>query len=221
MVFWLICWQPVLLWRLLSVVRALVREILRLIMHSVSVIQPETSRTVKVPRSRMVRFLLLHLWMRVLSQQQQQTKASWLRQKITLVVIQDRSISLTRLFMRTVSLTARVLQIRVLRFSLVRTLRTGQRWQHCRRIWSWKLFLRFMIRLPLQMSWSRPVRLLLIVPTRLDWLSLHFPERIRLMWDVRKRFRKHRKQFRKVNVRWMHFRRWNRLWMWLRNLIRM
>ena len=50
-----------------------------------------------------------------------------------------RSISLTRLFMRTVSLTARVWQIRVLRSSLVRTSRTGRRWQHCRRIWSLKV----------------------------------------------------------------------------------
>ena len=66
----------VLLLRLHSADHALAQVIHRQIMHSVSVIQPETSRTVKAPRFRTDRFLLSLLWMQDLSQQQQQIKVS-------------------------------------------------------------------------------------------------------------------------------------------------
>ena len=75
-VSWLTSLQQGQLSRLLSADRASVPETHLQIMRSVSVIQRETSRTVKVPRSRTDRFLPLHLWMRDPSQQQQQTKAS-------------------------------------------------------------------------------------------------------------------------------------------------
>ena len=68
--------RQVLLLRLHFAVRALVQVIHRQITHSVSVIRPETSRTAKVPKSRMARFLLLHLWTHVLLRQLQQTKVS-------------------------------------------------------------------------------------------------------------------------------------------------
>ncbi len=65
------------LWlRLHSADHALAQAIHRQIMPSVSVIRPETSRTVKAPKFRTDRFLLLLLWMQDLSQQQQQTKVS-------------------------------------------------------------------------------------------------------------------------------------------------
>ena len=68
--------KQVRLLRLHSADHVLVQEIHLQTMRSASVIPPETSRIVKAPRSRMDRFLLLHLWMQDLSQQQQQTKVS-------------------------------------------------------------------------------------------------------------------------------------------------
>ena len=73
---WQIFLKQVRLLRLHSADHVLVQEIHLQTMRSASVIPPETSRIVKAPRSRMDRFLLLHLWMQDLSQQQQQTKVS-------------------------------------------------------------------------------------------------------------------------------------------------
>ncbi len=73
---WQILSKQVRLLRLHSADHVLVQEIHLQTMRSASAIPPETSRIVKAPRSRMDRFLLLHLWMQDLSQQQQQTKVS-------------------------------------------------------------------------------------------------------------------------------------------------
>ena len=73
---WQIFLKQVRLLRLHSADHVLVQEIHLQTMRSASVIPLETFRIVKAPRSRMDRFLLLHLWMQDLSQQQQQTKVS-------------------------------------------------------------------------------------------------------------------------------------------------
>ncbi len=93
------------------------------IMHSVSVIRPETSRTAKVPKSRTARFLLLHLWTHVLLQLQQQTRDSLPLLRISQESTEDRNISLTKPFMKTVYSTAKAWLIHLLRFSLDRTLK--------------------------------------------------------------------------------------------------
>ncbi len=69
---------------------------------------PETSRTVKAPKSRMARFLLLHLWMHVLLLHTAATRDSLLLQRNMRRDIQDRNISLIRHIYEIVYLTARV-----------------------------------------------------------------------------------------------------------------
>ena len=118
-----------------AAVHASVLEILRQTMLSVSAIPPETSRTVKAPRSRMVRFLLLHLWMPVLSLLQLQTRDSLPLLRISQESTEDRNISLIKRFTITVYLTAKAWLIRLLRSSLDRTSKTGRRCRHLQRIW--------------------------------------------------------------------------------------
>ncbi len=42
---------------------------------------------------------------------------------------------------------------------------------------------------------------ILSVRTHLDWQSLHYPEKILLMLEMQKKYRKHRKQLKKATVR--------------------
>ena len=101
-------WRQVQLLRLHSADHALVLEIHLLIMHSQSDIQQETSLTEKVQSFRKVRLHLLHLWMLVLLQQQRQIKDILQRLQMLMLNLQVLHIILTRIFMQTEYLTARV-----------------------------------------------------------------------------------------------------------------
>ena len=171
-------WKPVRSWRLPSADRASVLGILRQTMHFPSVTLPVTSRTVKEASCRVDRSHLLPLWMHVPLPQLLRTKVSLLRQQILILNTRTRLTTLIPEFTPTVYLTATALLILRLRSNSDRTSKTGRQWALFLRIWSWRSYLRSTIRLQRQTNWSRPARLLLIVPTRLDLLNLHFPERI-------------------------------------------
>ena len=108
-------------------VLALVPEIHLQIMHYQSVIQPETSRTVKVPRSRMVRSHPLHLWMHDRSQRQQLTRDTLQQLQIWMLNTRDRNISSIRAFMTDEFTMVSARLIHLLRSSLVRISKTGRR----------------------------------------------------------------------------------------------
>ena len=91
------------------------------------VIQPETSRTVKVPRSRMVRSHPLHLWMHDRSQRQQLTRDTLQQLQIWMLNTRDRNISSIRAFMTDEFTMVSARLIHLLRSSLVRISKTGRR----------------------------------------------------------------------------------------------